>query len=362
MKNRKAKKAVTAAASVLGALLLILIAAFIVLGIRTAATREDHSSVYSSEEYRTPVSVQGVEVIEQDVSCGYAVLEMFAAWSGHDLTEESLYREYGRVVTSTGRAFCSEMNRQFPEFRTEMHKYLKDTELIDMVYGSLSLGVPVPFEWAALRGSEWTLHYSLITGMDIPSDRITIANPYGYYEEISVDEFLERTRFDAYKGMPLFLKLGFAFGVFEKNTVFLCVPPEQPESSQENTPAAEPGSRVEITFIGDDKNADVWILPQTDEILKTSLWGTATVADCPADAEQKLALDPSGDSGIYVIRIIAGDGGLYSANDIHLEEGYSIRFSRGKTADDSYLKIIDETGAATDTREHVFEGMLGGAE
>ena len=67
---------------------------------------------------------------------------------------------------------------------------------------------------------EWTLHYSLVTGMDIPNDKITVANPYGYIEEISVGEFLQRTSFEAYEKMPLFLKFGFAFGFFEKNTVF----------------------------------------------------------------------------------------------------------------------------------------------
>ena len=56
--------------------------------------------------------------------------------------------------------------------------------------------------------------------MDIPNDKVTVANPYGYMEEVSVAEFLERTSFEAYEHMPLFLKLGFAFGFFEKNTVF----------------------------------------------------------------------------------------------------------------------------------------------
>ena len=158
--------------------------------------------------------------MKQEVSCGYAVREMFAAWSGHSTTEESLFREYGKVVTSSGKAFCKEMNKQFPEYTTVMYKYLTNTELIDAVYDCLSEGIPVPFEWAALFGDEWTLHYSLITGMDVPNNQITIANPYGYFEEISVDEFLERTRFDAFEKMPLFLKLGFAFGFFEKNTVF----------------------------------------------------------------------------------------------------------------------------------------------
>ncbi|MCR4649837.1 MAG: C39 family peptidase, partial [Lachnospiraceae bacterium] len=153
-------------------------------------------------------------------SCGYAVIEMFGAWSGHDVPEDKLYSEYGRVVTSTGKSFAAEMNKQFPEYETSMHKYMKNSELIDAVYESLENGMPVPIEWAALYGDVWTLHYSLITGMDIPNDKVYIANPYGYNEEISIEEFLLRTSYEAYENMPWFLKMGFAFGIFEKNTIF----------------------------------------------------------------------------------------------------------------------------------------------
>jgi len=64
------------------------------------------------------------------------------------------------------------------------------------------------------------LHYSLIIGADIPNDKITIANPYGYYEEITLEELLNRTSFQAYENMLLFLRMGFAVGLFEKNTIF----------------------------------------------------------------------------------------------------------------------------------------------
>ena len=192
-----------------------------VLQARTNGINDDISEIYTNEKYSNPVFVSGVDVIKQDVSCGYAVIEMFSSWNGNDITEESLYNEYGKVVTSTGQSFCNEMNKRFPEYTTTIHKYLKNTELIDLVYDSLARGVPVPFEWAALCGDEWTLHYSLIIGADIPADIITVANPYGYYEEITVAELLDRTSFEAYENMPLFLRLGFAFGIFEKNTVFI---------------------------------------------------------------------------------------------------------------------------------------------
>ena len=113
------------------------------------------------------------------------------------------------------------MNKRFPEYSTTIHKYLSNTELIDKIYDSPARGIPVPFEWAALLNGEWTLHYSLIIGADIPNDKITVANPYGYYEELSVKDFLDRTSFEAYKNMPFYLNFGFAFGIFEKNTIFL---------------------------------------------------------------------------------------------------------------------------------------------
>ena len=220
LKNKALRTAALAAAAVLGVLILICAGALARLSVRGAALRIDLSSVYGNEKYRTPVWAEGVDVITQDVSCGYAVIEMFSRWNGGTLTEEDLYLEYGKVVTSTGKAFCAEMNKRFPEYSTEMRSWLTDAELIDAVYDSLSGGKPVPVEWAALYGNDWTLHYSLVVGMDIPNDKVTAANPYGYTEEVSVAEFLNRTRFDAYEHMPLFLKLGFVFGIFEKNTVF----------------------------------------------------------------------------------------------------------------------------------------------
>ncbi len=223
-KNKKVRVILTVSAIVISLLLLAAVSALIVLRVRTGAILDDCSAILSDEKYKTPVAVEGVDVIKQDVSCGYAVIEMFSTWCGGNVTEASLYDEYGKVVTSTGSSFAKEMNKRLPEYVTEMRKYLKNSELIELVYDQLSKGVPVPFEWAAKYGDEWTLHYSLITGIDVPNDKVTVANPYGYVEELTIDEFLKRTSFEAYDNMPLFLKLGFAFGIFEKNTVFTVRP------------------------------------------------------------------------------------------------------------------------------------------
>ena len=200
---------------------LILGIAFSILAIKTKNIDNDFSAIYTSEKYSAAVKIDGVEVITQEVSCGYAVIEMFSTWNGGNITENSLYKQYGKVVTSTGKSFCNEFNKQFPEYDTRIYKWLKNTELIDKVYESLRNGIPVPFEWAAKFNDEWTLHYSLITGMDIPNDKVTVANPYGYFETLSIKQLLDRTSFKAFDNMPFFYRLAFAFGVFEKNTVFI---------------------------------------------------------------------------------------------------------------------------------------------
>lgn len=214
------KKLLKIVGGILVLFICIAVVLLIISGIRTGLTQDDYSKVYVDEKYQTPVKIENIELITQDISCGYAVIEMFSTWNGGNITEESLYDQYGTIVTSTGKKFCEEMNKQFPEYKTEMHKYVKNTEFIDIMYETLASGKPVPFEWAALYGDEWTLHYSLIIGADIPNDKITVANPYGYYEELTLEELLERTSFKAYEDMPLFMKMGFAIGMFEKNTIF----------------------------------------------------------------------------------------------------------------------------------------------
>ena len=166
--------------SIIGALILVISIAFIVLAARTNSLHDDYKNILKDEKYN----------------------------------------EYKSVVTSTGDSFQNEMNKWFTNYDTKIHKWVKDSELLDIIYNNLKNGIPTPIEWAALYENEWTLHYSLITGIDIKNNNIRIANPYGYYEELKIEEFLERTSFDAFKDMPLFYNFAFAFGIFEKNTVF----------------------------------------------------------------------------------------------------------------------------------------------
>ena len=206
-------------------LIILIVICLIALGIMKSKTKNimnDYSSIYNNEKYEQAYYIDNIDVFKQNVSCGYAVIEMFAKWNGNnEINEKSLFDKYGKVVTSTGKSFEKEMNKQFPDYKTTMYRYLKNNELIDKVYESLSKGVPVPFEWAAKLDGQWTLHYSLIIGIDIKNDKVSILNPYGYEENISIKEFLDRTSFESFENMPVFFKLAFAFDIFDKNTIFI---------------------------------------------------------------------------------------------------------------------------------------------
>ncbi len=191
-----------------------------------AVMNDDISVVYQNPQYQDPVRVEGVAVITQKVSCGYACIEMLSRWAGSPITEDELFEQNGgTIVTATEQGFCKELNLRLPQFTAAMQANLKNTQFIDEAYDSLVAGKPVPFQFAALYRSGdtavWTLHYAIITGMDIPNDKITICNPYGYEETYTVKDFLKATRYESYENMEFYFKLAFAAGYFHKNTLYL---------------------------------------------------------------------------------------------------------------------------------------------
>ena len=221
----KRKKIIIAISSIVAtALVLVVAVPFIVLGVKTSKIRNDYSYLRNDATYSTKVEVTGVELVTQHVSCGYASIEMLSAYYGNRVSEDDLNtKNGGQVTTSSSNGFLKEINSVIPNQTFIKHSYLKNDELLKDIHDSLSKDNPVAIEWAAKYDNVWTLHFSVITGLDLSNDNVTVYNPYGYIENIKVDEFISRSTFDTYQEMPLFLCFGFAFGAFEKNTIFYAV-------------------------------------------------------------------------------------------------------------------------------------------
>lgn len=215
---------IIASTSVAIALVIAITVPFITLGIKTASIKTDYSYLKTDSTFSSKVEVEGVELVKQHVSCGYATIEMLSSFYGKKVTEDDLdAKNKGGVSTSSSNGFLKEINQSIPNKSFQAHKYLDNDVLLKEIHLSLKSGNPVALEWAALYEEEWTLHFSVVTGLDIANDNVTVNNPYGYIENITVDEFINRTSFAAYKDIPLFLNFGFAFGAFDKNTIFYAI-------------------------------------------------------------------------------------------------------------------------------------------
>ena len=214
------KKILIISSLVLVIIVLIIVIPFIVLSIKTNKIKVDYEYLKSDVNYQDKVEVEGIELVTQKVSCGYASIEMISTYYGSKVSEEDLDSKNKSISTSSSKGFLKEVNTSIPTKTFIKREYLKSDCLLKEIYDSLKKGNPVVIEWAAKYEEEWTLHFSVVTALDIKNDIVTIYNPYGYIENITIKEFVSRTSFEAYSNMPLFLKFGFAFGAFGKNTIF----------------------------------------------------------------------------------------------------------------------------------------------
>ena len=218
---KKKKLIILLSSIVVGVLTLTVAVPFVVLGIRTATLNNDYSYLLNNDSYKDKVEIPGFSLKKQDISCGYATIEMMSEYYGNKVDEiELAKRNHGDITTSSSNGFLKEINKTITSKTFVKRSYLKDDELLKEIYESIKNNNPVAIEWAAKYEDEWTLHFSVVTAVDFPCDDITIYNPYGYTEDITVKEFIDRTSFKAYEKMPLFLGFGFAYGAFEKNTIF----------------------------------------------------------------------------------------------------------------------------------------------
>ena len=218
--KKKAKIIVICISSFLAAIGLAIGIPFTVLAVRSNNLNADYSYLKEDTAYKGKAEVTGMKLVTQHVSCGYASIEMISSYYGNPVTEDDLDARNSVVSTASSDGFLKEINKSIPSHSFVEHTYLRHDILLKEIHDSLRKSNPVAIEWAAKYESEWTLHFSVVSGLDIASDNVTIYNPYGYIENVSLDAFINRTTFNAYENMPLFLNFGFAFGAFHKNTVF----------------------------------------------------------------------------------------------------------------------------------------------
>ena len=111
-----------------------------------------------------------------------------------------------------------------------------------------------------------------------------------------------------------------------------------------------------VTLRSSIVHADVWLLPDTEQNRKTTLWGTAAAADVKAGESRAAALCEPGGSGLYLFRMIDADGFYYAANGLTLKAGWTVEI-KGSDLQAMTVEVTDETGKLQNTYD-VFAAKL----
>ncbi|MCR5150961.1 MAG: hypothetical protein K6B52_07020 [Clostridiales bacterium] len=114
----------------------------------------------------------------------------------------------------------------------------------------------------------------------------------------------------------------------------------------------------QITFINEVEKADIWILPQTQENMKSSLWGSATIKNLLAGEQREIQTGNTAEEENFIIRIIDDQHAYYSANGVTLNDGCVIRFMTDDSRFDAVIEITDSQGNILYSRK-AFTGVFG---
>lgn len=218
--KKKTKIIIISATSLVITIGLVIAIPFTILGVKTANLKADYLYLKEDTTCKEKVEITGLELVKQHVSCGYASIEMISTYYGNPVTEDDLDSRNGAISTASTDGFYKKINKSIPSKTFVRKTYLKNDQLLKEIYDSLKNNNPVAIEWAAKYENEWTLHFSVVAALDLQNNNVTVYNPYGYIENVTIEEFIDRTTFNAYKNLPLFLNFGFAFRAFDKNTIF----------------------------------------------------------------------------------------------------------------------------------------------
>ena len=118
---------VISVSALVGAVVLAVAIPFTVLAVKTANIKNDYAYLIEDAKYKTAVEVEGLEHVTQEISCGYATIEMMSAFYGERVSEETLSeRNNGAITTSSSSGFLDEINKTIKDKEFKKSSYLKN--------------------------------------------------------------------------------------------------------------------------------------------------------------------------------------------------------------------------------------------
>ena len=115
---------------------------------------------------------------------------------------------------------------------------------------------------------------------------------------------------------------------------------------------------IVVTVENEVEEADIWVLPQTEENLKSTLWGTATIGKLGAGETADVYLTVRDDAQAWLVRIIDRDHAYYSVQDLLLQDGFKVVFRSEGSKYEAVIEVLDENGSVV-SQTRAFRGKLG---
>jgi len=160
-------------------------------------------------------------------SCGVATIAMVYSHLIKDITVTEVQRKLDiedkkSITQAEFKEYVSAMLGS--GYNVQLKEESGDTELLQNIYLQLAENIPVPVFFVApnaYKEGTYDIHVSAVTGIHPEKETVTIANAYGFTEEISINSFLNRMHLRAGDKLPFMQSLNVRLGAIKENTMFV---------------------------------------------------------------------------------------------------------------------------------------------
>ena len=166
------------------------------------------------------IELEGISIQAQPTSgtCGITAVAVASNFINHtDYAPGDLIKKLG--ITKEGASdsdMLDWLQRELPGRKITHQSNGTDEAMIRDIHASLMKNNPVVISFAAPNPYNipyYDSHASIVYGLDLGNETITIANVYGYIEDISLVEFLNRMSFTERDKFPFWHR--FIFKIFK---------------------------------------------------------------------------------------------------------------------------------------------------
>jgi hypothetical protein len=219
------KKPVKILLIILGALIVI-VGAFVVFVIIDSGRLQDVSYLEPGLKTVSPqeVHVDGVKLISQPdpYTCGettICVIDSFC--QSKDISPKTLIDKYTLTGGMSTDKFAQVLSAELPDYTVTYRHNLDDMALLQGIHDQLGRGLPVPVFFGAANPYNkpyYDFHASVVTGLDLEKQQVSILNVYGYEEQITLTDFFNRMGYRGTGDYPFVQKAVIKLGLMEKNS------------------------------------------------------------------------------------------------------------------------------------------------